>query len=94
VVLIVNRFLFLILGQHEENLIRFGVFASDAGAAAAAAAAAATVADASSVVDKDAAAAAEAAAIAAASAASGDALDEPAMYMRAVAANVQAGKKV
>jgi hypothetical protein len=107
--------------QHEENLIRFGAFASntlpsdnreradcntlvmpsasgkppvadDSLEAVAASGAAAEVAEAAA----EAAAAADdsASALKSAAIASGDATDEPALYLRAVAANMQAGKKV
>jgi hypothetical protein len=114
-----------IFSQHEENLIRFGAFASntlpsdnreradcntlvmpsasgkppvsdDSLEAVAASGAAAEVAEAAAEAAAEGAAAADdsASALKSAAIASGDATDEPALYLRAVAANMQAGKKV
>lgn len=82
-----------IFQQHEENLVRFGVFAA---AAFDHPAPCEPLGDDAAAESPEPAAAAggSACATAAAAQASGEALDEPALFLRAVAANMQAGKKV
>jgi hypothetical protein len=94
--------------QHEENLIRFGAFASttqpsdatpprDAPSTSQPSEASQEPSDTHAHLPASASAdpsLSEPALVTAARAASGEDLDEPALFLRAVAANMQAGKKV
>ena len=86
--------------QHEENLVKYGVHASMP--ASDVADAIEHVADADvvaaavehDVADADIGASAEVAAASGTNATCGDVMDERALFLRAVAASIQAGKKV